>query len=546
MAALAVGVWLAKAADPPKAVPGECGLRFDKPVDLGFVLRNSVTPERHQIETMVGGVAAFDFDNDGLVDIFFVNGAEQPSLRKTSDAYWNRLYRSKGNFEFEDVTEKAGLAGKGYDIAVATADYDNDGYVDIFVAGVTANTLYRNRGDGTFEDVTEKVGLASPGKHKWAVSAAWLDFDNDGHLDLLVVNYVIWDPATEPYCGDPHGRYRTYCHPKYYTGLANALFRNKGDGTFEDVSQSSGIGAQVGKGMGASVADYNRDGWMDIFVANDTTPNFLFRNEGKGKFSEVGLRAGVAFNDDGRALSSMGSDFRDVDNDGLPDVFVSALANETFPLFRNLGKEMFADVTYPKRIGVITLPLSGWSNGIADFDNDGWKDLFAACGDVQDNTELFSNRKSKLPNLVMLNQQQQGFTACLIGEPAQHRGSAIADFDNDGRLDLVWSRIGEKAQVLRNVTPSAGNWIGFRLTGTSSNRDALGTELRVVTASGTQLNHATTAVGYASASDKRVHFGLGTAEEVIRVEIRWPGGMSQTLEKPAIGRYHDISQPGGQ
>ena len=507
---------------------------------ITFVLRNSATPEKHQIETMVGGVAILDFDHDGHPDIFFTNGASQPSLEKTGPSFYNRLYRNRGDWTFEDVTAKAGLRGAGYSIAAAAADFDNDGFADLYVAGVNRSFLYRNRGDGTFEDVTAKAGVGNAGV--WAVSAGWFDYDNDGLLDLFVVNYVKWDPAKEPFCGEPRS-YRTYCHPKYYEGLPNRLYRNNGDGTFTDASERSGIGSHIGKGMGVAFADYDNDGRMDVFVANDTTPNFLFHNEGNGTFREVGFPAGVAMNDDGRALSSMGVDFRDIDNDGRPDIFITALANETFPLYRNLGKGLFADATYSSRIGAATLPLSGWSTGVFDFDNDGRKDIFAACGDVQDNTESYSSRKSRQPNLVLLQTANGTFAAHQLGPPRMHRGAAFADLDGDGRVDAVVTAIGSSALVLRNVGGERNHWLGLRLTGTRSNRDAIGARVHLVTASGEQWNHVTTSVGYAGSSEKAVHFGLGPDDRAKLIEITWPSGAVQRLENVRADRYVAVTEP---
>jgi len=508
---------------------------------VGFVLKNSATPEKHQIETMPGGVALFDFDNDGKLDLFFCNGARQPDLTKPDASWWNRLYRNKGNWQFEDVTAKAGLEGSGYDFGVAAGDFDNDGLVDLFVAGIPESHLYRNRGDGTFQDVTTKAGVKN--RQPWPISGGWFDFDRDGLLDLFVVNYVRWDPKTEIFCGEAAGKFRTYCHPKYYQGLPNTLFRNNGDGTFSDVSAATGLLEHVGKGMGLAFADYDGDGWMDVFVANDTTPNFLFRNVDGKRFEQVSLKAGVAYNDDGRALSSMGVDFRDVDGDGKPDLFTTALANETYPLYRNLGKGLFLDVTYPSGIGAATLALSGWGAGIYDFDNDGKKDLFAANGDVNDNTELFSSRASKQKNSLLRNLGGGKFAAQQLGTPGLHRGTAFGDIDGDGRADAVVTRLNDTPVLLKNTSGAGNHWIGFRLRGTKSNRDGIGAAVRIRTSHGEQWNHATTSVGYISSSEPVVRFGLGAATEVAEVEVRWPGGAVQTLGVTRADRIVDVAEP---
>ncbi len=508
---------------------------FETLAPVGFVLQNDPTPRKRQIETMAGGVAVIDYDGDGLPDVFFANGAPQPNLAKASPKYYNRLYRNLGNFRFEDVTDRAGVRGEGYSIGAASADYDNDGRPDLFVYGVNRNILYRNRGDGTFEDVTARSGIRSG---LWTIGAGWFDYGNDGRLDLFVVNYVHWGPATEPACGEHGGKYRTYCHPKMYEGLANTLYRNNGDGTFTDVSERSGIAKYTGKGMAVLFADYDLDGRMDVFVTNDTQPNFLFHNEGDGTFREVSVPAGVAFNDDGRALSFMGGDFRDTDNDGLPDLFVTALPNETFPLYRNLGRGLFADMTYPSRIGAISLPLGGWSTGIYDFDNDGWKDIFVAGADVQDNTELFSSRKSRLPNLLLRNNGKGVFEPEFVGSPALHRGAAFADFDLDGRVDAVVTRLGETPEFFRNTLAPGNHWLAVRLEG-----QGIGARVHVRSACGEQWNHATTAVGYASSSETPVHFGLGSCAEADLIEIAWPSGKRSRLDHVRADRYLTVREP---
>jgi enediyne biosynthesis protein E4 len=512
---------------------------------IEFRLENDPTPYKHQIETMPGGVAVLDYDNDGLMDIYFTNGARSPTLEKTGPHHWNRLYRNLGNWRFVDVTEQAGVQGVGYMIGAAAGDYDNDGFVDLFVVGVDRNILYRNNGDGTFSDVTEAAGLGKPDPVygiMWGIHAAWLDFDNDGRLDLLLVNYCQWDPETEPFCGDRRPGHRAYCYPGKYGPLPNQLFRNNGDGTFTDVSDKSGIRGHLGKGMGAAIADFNGNGLIDFFVANDTEPDFLFLNLGDGTFQEIGLEKGVALNQFGAVMSSMGADFRDITNDGRPDLFVTALANEGFLLFRNNGR-FFDDIRDPAGIALPSLPFGGWSNAIVDLNNDGWKDLFSANSHALDNIELFQNRAYHQRNSVFLNQGNQTFQDVsddpIVGlnRHAAHRGAAVADFDNDGRMDLVVTALGDRPSLLRNVTAGAGNWLLVRLVGRAANRDGLGAILSVETGDGRRLwNHATTSVGFASSSDPRVHFGLGASNRVKSLEIVWPGGKTQILENLEVNQ----------
>jgi hypothetical protein len=535
IATLTVAALLAPSAAPPAAYFEDRSARSG----ISFVLNNAASPEKHQIETMAGGVAVFDYDNDGYPDIYFANGAEQPSLVKTGPQYRNRLYRNKHDWTFEDVTDKAGVGGSGYNIGVAAGDYDNDGHADLFVTGVKGNTLFHNRGDGTFEDVTRRAGLES---HDWAVAAAWFDYDNDGLLDLFVVNYVKWDPSTELLCGDAERGIRTYCHPRYYQPLPNRLYRNNGDGTFTDVSVASGIAAHPGKGMGIAIADYDHDGWMDVFVANDTVPNFLFHNEHNGTFREVALQVGVGYSDDGKALSSMGVDFRDLDNDGWEDLVVTALSNQTFPVFRNLGRGLFNDVTYQSHAGVISMPLSGWSMGIFDFDNDGWKDVFVAAGNVQDNTERLSSGKSRQQNLLMLNDGHGAFRPALVGPAAQNRGVAFGDFDRDGRIDAVVTRLNEPAVLLRNIMGEGNHWLALRLVGARSNRDAIGARVTVRAGGLTQVNRVTTSTGYACSSELPAHFGLGPSPRADSIEIEWPSGSRQTLTNVAADSFLTVRE----
>jgi len=493
---------------------------------LRFVLENNPTPQKHMIETMAGGLATLDYNGDGLTDIFFTNGAAIPSLRKDSPKYWNRLYRNNGGMKFSDVTEEAGVAGDGYSMGVAVADYDNDGKADFFVAGVYKNILYRNAGNGKFQDVTAHSGIKSD---RWSVAAGWFDFDNDGLLDLFVVNYAKWTPSFNQFCGDATRNLRVYCHPKYFEPITNQLYRNRGDGTFEDVSEKSGISRFNGRGMSVAFADYDGDGLPDVFVTNDNLPNFLFHNRGDGTFEEVALTAGVALLDHGKPVASMGADFRDYDNDGLPDIAVTALSGDTFPLFRNAGKGGFRDATYASQMGPQSIRWSGWGNGLFDFNNDGLKDLFTANSHVNDKIDLFEATHYKQANKVFANvgggkfrdvsaDSGQGFEVARA-----HRGAAFADFNGDGKVDVVVTSLSEPTELWQNVSPDINHWLILKLVGTRSNRDGIGARIRI----GNQWNQMTTAVSYASSSHFGTHFGLGAAKQVEKIEIRWPSGKTQ-------------------
>jgi hypothetical protein len=516
---------------------------------IPFKLDSSETPERHAPETMAGGVAIFDYNNDGNLDLFFTNGADIRTLKKDSPKYFNRLFENDGKGHFTDVTEKAGLAGSGYDTGVAVGDFDNDGCEDIFLAGVHRNTLYHNNCDGTFTDVTAKAGVSGPDPQYgplWAVAAAWVDVNNDGLLDLFVANYLKWDVDKEPDC-EIDGVHE-YCHPKMYKPTPNQLYLNKGNGGFEDISEQAGLRKNLGKAMGVGVADYDLDGNPDLFVPNDKLYNFLFHNKGGGKFEEIAFDAGVALPEHGELISGMGLDFRDLDNDGYPDIVLAALDNETFPIYKNNGKGGFTEVTTRSGMMRASRAMAGYSPMIADFDNDGWKDIFVSRGHVQSPT-LAKRMPIDQHNTVFRNMangqiaaltEEAGFAAVA---PKRHRGSAFGDLNHDGKLDVIVSAISADAEIWMNDSPGENHWLEIALEGTKSNRDGIGTRIKVVSKRGAQYNHATASVGYASSSAGPVHFGLGADRVADLVEIRWPSGVIQTLKNVEADRVVKVKEP---
>ncbi len=522
---------------------------------IDFKHESSATSNKYLIETMGGGVALLDYDNDGRLDVFFTNGARiddpMPDGKmpdKSDPRFWNHLYHQNPDGTFTDVTQKAGLTGmpqNHYDMGIAVGDYDNDGFEDLYVTGFGGNTLYHNNGDGTFRDVTKAAGVGGGG---WSASAGFFDYDNDGKLDLYVTRYVDWTFKTNRYCGERKPGYRAYCHPDNYDGVTDILYHNNGDGTFTDVSAKAGIANPNGKGLGVSFADYDDDGFTDIFVANDSVQCFLYHNNGNGTFTEQGLLAGVGFNEDGKTFAGMGIDFADYDNDGHPDVVVTDLSNERYMLFRNLGDGSFRDVTNSSGLGGATISFSGWSTRFFDYDNDGWKDIFVAQAHVMDTIEKTSpNLRYMQPPLLLRNQSGR-FVRVSPGEVFQRewagRGAAFGDIDNDGDIDIVVSNLDQKAYVLRNDGGNRNHWLRIAATGRKSNRDGIGSRVKVVSASGmTQYFSINTAVGYQSASDKRLLVGLGSDATAKLVEIRWPSGMVQRFENVKADQVLKAEEP---
>ena len=522
---------------------------------VSFTHRNSATSNKYLVETMGGGVALLDYDNDGRLDIFLTNGAkiEDPmppgKLPDKSDpAYWNRLYHQNADGTFVDVTEKAHLTGmpqNRYGMGIAVGDYDNDGFDDLYVTNYGGNTLYHNDGNGTFTDVTGRAGVGASG---WSASAGFFDYDNDGRLDLLVTRYVDWTFQSNRHCGETQPGYRSYCHPDNFEGMTNLLFHNNGDGTFTDVSEKSRIARSIGKGLGVSFADYDNDGFTDVYIANDSVQCFLFHNNGDGTFSEVGLTAGVGFNEDGKTFAGMGVDFADYDNDGRPDVVVTDLSNERYMLFRQNADHSFREVTNLSGLGAATLSFSGWSTRLFDYDNDGWKDLFVAQGHVMDTIEKTAPNLRYLQPPLLLRNDGGRFVRVDAGDVFQRswagRGAAFGDLDNDGDVDIVLSNVGQNAVVLRNDGGNRNNWIQITARGTTSNRDGIGSRVKVVSASGqSQYFTVSPSAGYLSASERRLTVGLGSDASAALVEIRWPSGAVARFENVKAGQTLTATEP---
>jgi enediyne biosynthesis protein E4 len=541
----------AQGAPPSAAASVEAFVDATQRLGVNFQYQASHNSKKYLLETMGAGVALFDYDNDGRLDIYLVNGAplSDPTAKgavpqKTDQRYWNRLYHQKSDGTFEDVTEKAGLQGTGYGMGVAVGDYDNDGFGDLYVTAYGGNRLYHNNGNGTFTDVTQKAGVGGSG---WSTSAAWVDLDNDGFLDLIVLRYLDWD-FDDFWCGEHKEGFRAYCHPDHFKPIAPLVYHNNHDGTFTEVAQKIGV-SKPGKGLGVAIADYDRDGRIDFFVANDSMVEFLYHNRGDGTFEDVGLTSEVAVDIDGRTYAGMGVDFADYNNDGWPDLVVTDLANQRYALYQNNGDGSFTYASSAAGIGQMTLSHSGWGVRFLDYDNHGWKALLIGQGHDMDTIELTSPNLHYREPMLLARNTGHGFedVSAQSGDVFSHawvaRGLAIGDLDNDGHLDAVVTTNDGPVHILHNETQTRNHWLLLKLVGHKSNRDAIGAEVRVETAAGLQSATVSTAGSYLSSSDKRVHFGLGNENVAQRIEIRWPSGIRQTLKDVHADQIVQIDEP---
>jgi hypothetical protein len=538
---------------PDSGVPGNF-VDVTQAAGVRFFHKASPTSKKYLPETMGAGVALFDYDNDGLLDMYLVNGApiSDPTPagtipKKNGPEYSNRLYHQKKDGTFLDVTERAGVAGTGYGMGVAAGDYDNDGYEDLYITQYGRNILYHNNGDGTFTDVTDAAGVGGSG---WSTGASWVDYDNDGKLDLVVSRYLTWD-FSDLWCGEHQPGHRAYCHPDLFKPVTPVLYHNEDGKHFKEVSQQAGF-AKPGKGLGVAIADYDHDGYPDIFIANDSMPEFLFHNKRNGTFEEVALESGAAVDGDGATYAGMGVDFADYNNDSWPDLVVTTLGNQKYALYANAHDGTFSYTTYTSGLAPITLRHSGWGTRFFDYDNDGWKDLFVAQGHVMDTIEITSpGLFYREPPLLVRNTgrnfvDESKRSGTVFGEKWAARGLAAGDVDNDGKLDLVVTTNNGPAYVLRNQTATTNHWLDLKLVGTKSNRDGIGATIKLTTSSGSQYETVTTGGSYCSSSDVRAHFGLGSETKARDVEVRWPSGIVQHLPNVATDQVLSVKEAGAR
>jgi enediyne biosynthesis protein E4 len=517
---------------------------------ITFKQDSTQTDEKYYLETMGTGVGWIDYDQDGLMDIFFVQSAAT-DIYKPAQPLRSALYHNNGDGTFTDVTEKAGLAGEGhYGQGVTVGDFDNDGYPDLYVTGYGRAILYHNNGNGTFIDVTSKAGVAD--EAGWSTSAGWFDYDKDGWLDLVVTNYIEWSPKNNVWCGEHRPGYRSYCHPGNYKGQRIKLYHNNHNGTFTDVSDASGVGKPEAKGMGVVLADFNNDGWPDIAVANDSWPNFLFINKHDGTFEDDSLVSGIAASEDGRYEAGMGIDAADVDGDGWQDIYITHLDFELNRLYHNNRGGTFTDATFSSEIGNKALLLSGVSMKFLDYDNDGWTDILQLNGAMLDNIQLYHSEVTYPEPLLMFRNSGKGMFKKVsesLGpdfvRPIVGRGIATADYDNDGDIDIVTNNRGDSPSLLRNDGGSANHWLSVLLIGTKSNRDGIGASLNLTSDGITQFEQSKGGMGYMSASDPRIHFGLGKRNKIQSLQITWPSGQVDKLTNMPVDQIIAVKEGAG-
>ena len=517
---------------------------------INFLHDNAASPQKYLIETMGAGCGWIDYDQDGLLDLYLVNSAPT-RVYTPKRPLRSALYHNNGDGTFTDVTEEAGVGAEGlFGMGVAVGDYDNDGFPDLLVLGHGRCTLYHNNGNGTFTEVTKQAGVANEGR--WASSAAWFDYNNDGRLDLVIANYVDWSPETNYYCGDHGPGLRSYCHPDDYHGELPTLYRNNGDGTFTDVSEISGVGAKPGNGLGVVTFDYDGDGWQDILIANDSMANFLFHNNRDGTFREVGYESGIAVSMDGAAEAGMGVDAADTTGSGRMDVVIAHLDMQLARFYRNMGDGTFEDATMQSKIGYATYHLSEFGAAFMDFDNDGARDIFMACGNVLDNIARYHAGVQFAEPKVMFRNLGNGTFENVsdhLGDDFRlrrvSRGAAVGDFDNDGDLDILISNNGQYAQLLRNDGGNQNHWLSILLEGTKSNRDAVGARVKVIAGDLVSYDERRGGTSYQSARDPRLHFGLGSRSRIDSVEVKWPSGAITKIGKLDADRFVAIKEGEG-
>jgi len=540
-------VWL------PLVLLATLGLTFHdaaREAGITFVHDMGLSGQRMMVETMGAGAGFIDYDNDGDLDVYLINGAPLPGYKGPATLS-NALYRNDGGVRFTDVTAASGTGDTGYGMGLCAGDYDNDGFTDLYLSNYGPNVLYHNQGDGTFTTVTDSAGVDNP---SWGSSCAFIDYDRDGDLDLYIVNYVDWTPDNDKFCGDYANNMKAYCHPNVYNAQPDILYRNNGDGTFEDVGEAAGIRVRLGNGLGVVTGDYDNDGDMDIYVANDKSPNMLFLNNGNGTFTDMSLTAGVGYSVDGETQAGMGTDFGDYDGDGDLDIVVTNLDFEYNALYRNEGGGIFSDMSFAAGIGAVSMSYVGFGVSFLDYDNDGRIDLAVANGHILDNATYFNDATTYAERPFLFHGAGNGRfeeVGMQSGPDMQllkvARGLSVGDVDDDGDLDMLMSVSGGSPRLMVNEGTGANHWIGFRLIGRSSNRSALGTRVTLAGPYGSLIKELRGGGSYQSQADLRLHFGLGPGAipAGLPVEIRWPSGVTEKITVTPVDRYVTIVEGEG-